>query len=104
MAIAKSVFPNIFYFRKKNMFNWINSNHQQIYSPVTCSENVFPIGKTIYTWFTVSQELKDLVENNFKTEEDIRFKNQQIWTWISLGVATLIGLASLIIGVIGLCK
>ncbi len=92
------------YVDAENMFNWINSNHQQIYSPVTCSENVFPIGKTIYTWFTVSQELKDLVENNFKTEEDSRFEKQQRLTWISIIVAGLIGLASLIIGVIGIYK
>ena len=86
------------------MFYWVDSKGAQIYSPVDCPENVLPVGKTLYSWFTVSQELKDLVENNFKTEEDIRFEKQQWLTWISIIVAGLIGLASLIIGVIGLYK
>lgn len=75
-----------------NMFYWIDSKRAQIYSPVDCPENVLPVGKTLYSWFTVSQELKDLVENNFKTEEDIRFEKQQWLTWISIGVALIIGL------------
>lgn len=75
-----------------NMFNWVDSKGKQIYSPVDCPENVLPVGKTIYSWFTVSQELKDLVENNFKTEEDSRFEKQQWLTWISIGVAFVIGL------------
>lgn len=86
------------------MFYWVNTNGAQIYSPVDCPENVLPVGKTLYSWFTVSQEMKDLVENNFKTEEDIRFEKQQRLTWISIIVAGLIGLASLIIGVIGIYK
>ena len=88
----------------ENMFNWVDSKGKQIYSPVNCPENVLPIGKTIYCWFTVSQELKDLVENDFKTEEDSRFEEQQRLTWISIIVAGLIGLAGLIIGVIGIYK
>lgn len=75
-----------------NMFYWIDSKRAQIYFPVDCPENVLPVGKTLYSWFTVSQELKDLVENNFKTEEDIRFEKQQWLTWISIGVALIIGL------------
>jgi len=76
----------------EKLFYWINSKHEQIYSPVSSTENIFPVGKTIYSWFTVSQELKDLVENNFKTEEDSRFEKQQWLTWISIGVAFVIGL------------
>ena len=86
------------------MFDWENQNKEQIYWPFECSEQTMPIWNTLSYWYTVSQELRDLVENNFKSEEDIRFKKQQIWTWISLGVATLIGLASLIIGVIGIYR
>lgn len=74
------------------MFYWVDSKGAQIYSPVVCPENLLPVGKTLYSWFTVSQELKDLVENNFKTEEDIRFEKQQWLTWISIGVALIIGL------------
>lgn len=74
------------------MFYWVDSKGRQVYSPVDCPENVLPVGKTLYSWFTVSQELKDLVENNFKTEEDSRFEKQQWLTWISIGVALIIGL------------
>ncbi len=76
----------------EKMFNWVDSKGRQVYSPVDCPENILPVGKTLYSWFTVSQELKDLVENNFKTEEDIRFEKQQRLTWISIGVALIIGL------------
>lgn len=88
----------------EKLFNWIDSKGEQIYWPITCQENAFPVGKTIYSWFTVSQELKELVANNFKTEDQIRFEKQQWLTWISIIVATIIGLASLIIGVIGTYK
>ena len=79
-------------FVDEKLFNWIDSKGEQIYWPITCQENTFPVGKTIYSWFTVSQELKELVANNFKTEEDIRFKKQQWLTWISIAVALFIGL------------
>ena len=76
----------------EKMFNWLNSKGEQIYWPVTCQENTFPVGKTIYRWYTVSQELKELVKHNFKTEEQIRFEKQQWLTWISIAVALFIGL------------
>lgn len=85
-----------------HMYNWMNSNGEQTYWPISCPENTLPLGKTIYSWFTVSQELIDLVNNNFKTEEQIRFEKQQRLTWISIIVAGVIGLISLIIGVVGL--
>ncbi len=74
------------------MFNWKNSNGEQTYWPISCPENTLPVGKTIYSWFTVSQELKDLVKNDFKTAEEKRFTKQQWATWISIGVAILIAL------------
>lgn len=74
------------------LFNWIDLKGEQIYWPVSCQENSFPVGKTIYSWFTVSQELKDLVKHNFKTEEERRFSKQQWTTWISIIVAILIAL------------
>ena len=84
------------------MFNWMNSNGEQIYWPVSCPEETLPVGKTIYSWFTVSQELKDLVNNNFKLEEEIRFAKQQRMTWMSIIIASIIGLSSLIVGVISI--
>ena len=52
--------------------------------------------KLLTPWFSISQELKDLVKNDFKTEEEIRFRKQQVLTWISIVLATIIGLLGII--------
>lgn len=80
-----------------DFFNWYE-NGEQAYWPCTCSEEFMPISKTLTSWISVSQELKDLVKYNFKSEEQRRFSKQQWLTWISIAVALLIG----ILGV--LCK
>lgn len=77
--------------------NWLDANGEQVAWPVYCSESTFPINKLLTHWFTVSQELKDLVKNNFKSEEDIRFEKQQDLTWISIAAATIIGLLGIIL-------
>jgi hypothetical protein len=88
----------------RNMFDWLNSKGEQIYWPVNCPEKTLPVCKTIYSWFTVSQELKDLVEHNFETEEERRFIKQQQLTWISIAVTAFIGIAGLIIAIISICR
>lgn len=85
----------------KEFFNWYENN-KQAYWPCTVSEEYMPISKTMTSWFTVSQELKDLVKHNFKTEEERRFSKQQWATWISIIIASIIGLSSLIVGVVGI--
>lgn len=75
----------------QEFFNWYENN-QQAYWPCTVSEEYMPISKTLTSWFSVSQELKDLVKHNFKTEEERRFSKQQWATWISIIVAILIAL------------
>ena len=75
----------------QDFFNWYENN-QQAYWPCTCSEEFMPISKTLTSWFSVSQELKDMVKHNFKSVEERRFDKQQRLTWISIGVALLIGL------------
>lgn len=84
------------------MYNWMNSNGEQTYWPINCPEKTLPVGKTIYSWFTVSQELKDLVKNDFKTEDQRRFDKQQRLTWISIAVAGGIGVLSLVLNVISM--
>lgn len=76
----------------RHMFNWLNASGEQIYWPIGCSEKVLPVGKVIYSWFVVSQELKELVKHNFKTEEQRRFSKQQFATWVSIVVAIILGL------------
>lgn len=92
------------YIKEDNdFFNWYENN-QQAYWPCTVSEEYMPISKTLTSWFSVSQELKDLVNHNFKTEEEYRFAKQQRLTRISIIIATIIGLSSLIVGVVGILK
>ena len=52
-----------------NMGNWFDHNQQQTYWPNRYSEQELPTSQLLDCWFTVSQELKDLVKNNFKTED-----------------------------------
>ena len=86
-----------------NMGNWIDkATNDQTYWPSCYSEKELPISTYLECFFSVSQELKDLVKSDFKTEEQIRFEKQQRLTWISIAVAGAVGLLSLIIGVIGL--
>ena len=86
-----------------NMGNWIDKvTRQQTYWPNCYTEKELPISAYLECWFSVSQELKDLVENDFMTEEQLRFKKQQRLTWISIIVASIIGIASIIMNVIGL--
>ena len=72
--------------------NWFDANSQQKYWPCKYSERKLPIGNTFNMAFSVSQELRELVKHNFKSEEEVRFVKQQRLTWISIVVALLIGL------------
>ena len=84
-------------------YNWMDKKtRDQTYWPCRYSEKELPLYNYLNCWFSVSQELKDLVRHNFKSEEEVRFQKQQRLTWISIAVAVVIGLGSLIIGVIGL--
>ena len=50
----------------------------------------------LHSNFSVSEELKELVKNDFKTDEEIRFAKQQRITWISIIVAVLLGILGII--------
>lgn len=45
----------------------------------------------------VTEELAQLVERDFKSEEHIRFKKQQVATWVSIALAIVLGLLSIYI-------
>ena len=78
---------------ESTMGNWMDkATKEQMYWPSRYSEKMLPISTYLDCWFSVSQELKDLVKNGFKTEEQIRFVKQQRLTWLSIFVALLIGL------------
>lgn len=86
---------------ESNYFNWFE-NDQQAYWPCEGAESLIPITATLTSWFTVSQELKELVDNNFKSEDQIRYEKQKCLTWISIAVAGGVGVLSLILSVISL--
>ena len=50
----------------------------------------------LHSDYSVSEELKDLVKNKFETDDEIRFTKQQIATWISIGMAILLGILGII--------
>ena len=53
-------------------------------------------------WVSVCQELKNLIDVDFQSEEQIRFEKQQRLMWISIIVTGFIGLAGLIVAIIGI--
>ena len=82
-------------------YDWIDKKtHDQTYWPESISESDLPLYEYLNCWFSVSQELKDMVKNGFRSEEQNRFKKQQRLTWISIFVAAAIGIASLVINII----
>ena len=85
-------------------FDWVDKNKQSLYCWCECTDMIRPVENQLFSSYRISQELRDLVKNNFKSEEQVRFEKQQFLTWVSIFVAIFIGLASLIIGVIGLYK
>lgn len=50
----------------------------------------------LHSDYCVSEELKDLVKNKFKSDEQRRFAKQQWATWISIIVAIALGILGLI--------
>ena len=50
----------------------------------------------LYSDYCVSEELKDLVKNKFKSDEQRRFAKQQWATWISIAVAIILGILGII--------
>ncbi|MBA5628931.1 hypothetical protein [Moheibacter lacus] len=45
----------------------------------------------------VSEELRELVKNDFCSEDDLKFNKQQTLAWIGIGVSLLLGLLSVLI-------
>ena len=72
--------------------NWFDNNRNQKCWPCDYSEKEMPLAQFFNCAYSVSQELKDLVKHDFKSEEERRFSKQQWATWISIIVAILIAL------------
>lgn len=68
------------------MYNWDKDR----------SGRLIKLSHYLHSSYCVSEELKELVKNDFKTDEEIRFAKQQFATWISIGVAILLGILGII--------
>lgn len=75
--------------------DWFDINRQQKCWPYHFSEKEMPLAHFFKCPFSVSQELRDLVKHNFKTEDERRFVKQQRLMWFSIFVAIVIGLLGL---------
>ena len=77
--------------------NWFDNNRNQKCWPCDYSEKEMPLAQFFNCAYSVSQKFRDLVKHNFKTAEEIRFSKQQFATWVSIGVALMIGLLGIFI-------
>ncbi|MBO7220620.1 MAG: hypothetical protein J6V21_05490 [Alistipes sp.] len=76
---------------------WYDANGRVIYNwDDDRSGRLAKLSHYLYHSYSVSEELKDLVKHNFKTEEQIRFAKQQRLNWIGIGVAILVGILGII--------
>ncbi len=70
-----------------------DSQDNILFEAVNLEEHVYNIIMDLFTGLLfVTEELKVLVKNNFKSSEDIRYRNNQIATWTSIIMAFLFGL------------
>lgn len=76
--------------------NWFDASNPQKYWPCTFTDDDLHIGNIFNVAFSVNEELRTLVKNDFKSEEEIRFKKQQWATWFSIAMAFVIGLLGII--------
>lgn len=72
--------------------NWFSGDNQQKCWPYHFTEKQMPMMHFFRFPFSVSQELRNLVKNNFKSEEQMRFEKQQRLTRVSIIVAIILGL------------
>lgn len=76
--------------------NWFDASYHQKYWPCTFTDNELHIGNIFNVAFSVNEELRTLVKNNFKSAEEIRFKKQQCLTWFSIVAAAVLGILGII--------
>lgn len=76
--------------------NWFDASNPQKYWPCKFTDDDLHIENIFNVAFSVNEELRTLVKNNFKSAEEIRFLNQQWATWISITVAFGFGLLGII--------
>lgn len=81
------------YLRTCNPENIYDSENSIVFIAVSLGEDVYNlIIENFMGLLYVSEELVGLTIRDFKSPEDIRFKKQQVATWISILIAFLLGI------------
>lgn len=76
---------------------WYGADREEKYWMYdTWNKRLLSVDRFLYSNYYTSEELKELVKNKFKTEEEIRFAKQQFATWASIGVAIMLGILGII--------
>lgn len=70
-----------------------NANNEVVFEAVRLEKHTYQmINDNFLGLLFVSEELKEYVNNGFKSKEDLRYRRAQITTWIGLGLALIFGL------------
>lgn len=77
-----------FFFKESCPDNIYDSENNIVFIGVVLGENEFNlIIENFMGLLYVFEELVELTKRNFKSQEDIRFKKQQVATWVSISIA-----------------
>ena len=83
------------FLRTGNPENIYDSENNLVFIAVSLGEDVYNlIIENFMGLLYVSEELVELTKRDFKSQEDIRFKKQQVATWISILIALFLGVWS----------
>jgi len=81
------------FLRTGNPENIYDSENNIVFIAVSLGEDVYNlIIENFMGLLYVSEELVELTKRDFKSQEDVRFKKQQVATWVSIFIALLLGL------------
>lgn len=81
--------------------NYNKANHLRIKSDFDKNTSRFILDLLVNKQYFIRQEFIDFVNKGFYTEDELHFKKSQRATYISIAVALLIGVGSIMLSVIG---
>ena len=73
-----------------------DKNDNPVLQSVLWNDIYEPVSKLFTSIIYPSENIKHLIENNFESEEDHRFRQQQCLTWIGITISFILGLFSII--------
>lgn len=92
---------------EERLIVWVNSgkmsanfNYEDVFFYLINEEDKKLVREKFNYEAVATNELVELVKNNFKSTEDIRFKNNMIASWTAIAVAFLSSIASIVISIL----